>query len=319
MFLRNASFLLPVTLACVTVLPGCANQLPQRSEHEERVDRKLVEHTLQIDAREKEALELPQRRVKILDQHRYEVTQFEVTRHYDRYTPYQLWRELYEVPLGGVTLVMGISANILNVPLLGNLPNSATHGLVQYGIDGLNPFMNVESNGRSEQNLASIDEKQVDQRTEYTSLPWAERPVSVKAGKGTYDFLTDKNGGFRLNLLDEPFAEHDISRIGRLEIHVEDPQDHTWASKSLLVSRNLRSKLLEAHELIYDDLEEDDVPRWVHRVKRLVELGLDEEANTLEQNLIELTHNDPELQQEFIQALAKAMPKIEAFEKRSAL
>lgn len=31
------------------LLSGCANQLPQRSEHEERVERKLLEHTLQVD------------------------------------------------------------------------------------------------------------------------------------------------------------------------------------------------------------------------------------------------------------------------------
>ena len=43
---------------------------------------------------------------------------------------------------------------------------------------------------------------------------------------------------------------------------------------SLLVSSNLRGKLLEAHELIFDDLEGDDVGQWVHRVKRLSELGL---------------------------------------------
>ncbi|MBA1247082.1 hypothetical protein [Pseudomonas luteola] len=303
---RSPSFLLSVTLASVTVLSGCANHLPQRSEHEERVDRKLIEHSLQINAGEKEVLELPQRRIKVLDQHRYEVTDFEVTRHYDRYTPYQPWRELYEVPLGAVTLVAGIGANILNVPLLGSLPESATHGLVVYGLDGLNPFMNVVSNGRSEQNLASIDEKQLDKRVEYTSLPWAERPVEVKAGKARHELLTDQNGFLRLNLLEDPFAGHDISGIGKLDITVIDPEDQTKAERTLTVSRSLRSKLLEAHELIYDDLEEDDVTRWVHRVKRLSELGLEEESSELEQNLIELTHNDPELQNEFVTALAKA-------------
>jgi hypothetical protein len=51
--------------------------------------------------------------------------------------------------------------------------------------------------------------------------------------------------------------------------------------------------LLEAHGLIYDDLEDDEVSQWVHRVKRLSELGLEEEASELEQSLIELTRNDP--------------------------
>ncbi len=36
---------------------------------------------------EPKVLELPQRLVKIHEQKTFEVTEFEVTRHYDRYTP----------------------------------------------------------------------------------------------------------------------------------------------------------------------------------------------------------------------------------------
>ena len=70
--------------------------------------------------------------------------------------------------------------------------------------------------------------------------------------------------------------------------------------------------MLEAHNLIYDDLEGDDVNQWVHRVKRLSELGLEEEASELEQSLIELTRNDPELQLEFIQSLQKDAGRLAA-------
>ncbi|OYW86990.1 MAG: hypothetical protein B7Z23_14350, partial [Pseudomonadales bacterium 32-61-5] len=47
----------------------------------------------------------------------------------------------------------------------------------------------------------------------------------------------------------------------------------------------------------------DDVDQWVHRVKRLSELGLEEEASELEQSLVELTRNDPDLQQQFLRSL----------------
>lgn len=109
----------------------------------------------------------------------------------------------------------------------------------------------------------------------------------------------------RLNLLDSPFAEQDVARISQLELRVEDPQDGAHAELTLPVSRALRSRLREAHDLIYDDLEDSDVQRWVYRVKRLSELGLEEEASELEQSLLELTHNDPELQQELIDGLLK--------------
>ena len=50
-----------------------------------------------------------------------EVTEFEVTRRYDRYTPYQAWREIYEIPLGAVALVAGVGANIVNVVTFGSV------------------------------------------------------------------------------------------------------------------------------------------------------------------------------------------------------
>ncbi|KIU44495.1 MULTISPECIES: lipoprotein [Pseudomonas] len=299
-------------LCGAVLLSGCANQMSQRSEHEERIERKLLEHSLQIDVGEPKVLELPQRRVRVHEQKNFEVTEFEVTRRYDRYTPYQPWREIYEIPLGAVAVVAGIGANVVNVFALGNLPDSVTHDWLSYGVAGLNPFMNVQSNGRAQQNLASISEVQKDKRQEYTSLPWGERPVEVKAGKLTHELTTDRNGVLRLNLLDSPFTEQNLTQVGTLHLAVADEENNVRADASLLLSPTLRGKLVEAHELIYDDLEDDEVSEWVHRVKRLSELGLEEEASELEQSLIELTRNDPELQQEFLKALTRDAGRLVA-------
>src|SRR5471030_178944 len=211
-----------------------------------------------------------------------------------------------------VAILAGVGANVVNVFAFGTLPDSVTKDWLSYGFAGINPFMNVQSHGRAQQNLAGIDEVQRDKRTEYSSLPWSERPVQVKAGKDTFELTTDKNGVLRLNLLDSPFAEHDIDHLTRLLITVEDAQDDVHTDSTLAISNSLRGKLLEAHALIYDDLEDDEVSQWVHRVKRLSELGLEEEASELEQSLIELTRNDPELQQEFVQALTKDAGRLVA-------
>lgn len=314
MHTSNNLHLIGAALCGALFLSGCANQLPQRSEHEERVERKLLDHQLQIDAGEPKVLELPQRRVRVHDQKSYEVTALEVTRRYDRYTPYQPWREIYEVPMGAVAVVAGVGANILNVVLLGSLPETATRDWISYGMAGLNPFMNVESNGRAEQNLASIDELQRDRRMEYTNLPWSERPVQVKAGDQQFELLTDSSGVLRLNLLDSPFTEQDITRLNTLQLSVEDRlgDDVARADTTLMVSHTLRGKLREAHDLIFDDLEGGDVAQWVHRVKRLSDLGLEEEASELEQSLIELTRNDPELQDAFLKALLKDAGRLAA-------
>ena len=308
----NRSTLTGAAICGALLLSGCANHMSQRSEHEDRIERKLLAHTLHIDVGSPAAMELPQRRVRINEQKTFEVTEFDVTRRYDRYTPYQPWREIYEVPLGAVAVVAGVGANVLNIFMFGQLPDSVTRDWLSYGVDGLNPAMNVQSNGRAQQNLAGIEDVQRESRLEYSSLPWAERPVVVTAGTQHHELTTDRNGVLRLNLLDSPFAEQDLNHVGKLTITVEDAQDETHSDSTLSVSSNLRGKLLEAHNLIYDDLEGDDVSQWVHRVKRLSELGLEEEASELEQSLIELTRNDPELQREFLQSLTKNAGRLVA-------
>ena len=302
--------ILPVLGALL--LGACANQLPQRSEHEARAERKLLDHSLQIDAAAEKPMEVPQRRISIYEQQTFEVTDFEVTRVYDRYTPYQPWREVYEVPAGAVAVVAGIGANVVNVVALGNVPQSATRGWIEYGMAGLNPAMNVQSNGRAEQNLASLKEVQTGQHKEQVSLPWTEKLVQVRVGRQTLEMQTDRKGFLYLNLLDGPLAEQDLSGIDKLVLIVEDPSDGTRQETTLSISPALRAKLREAHALIFSNLEDDDVTQWVYRVNRLSELGLEDEASELEQSLIELTRNDPELQDEFLQALQKKAGRLAA-------
>ncbi|MFC3608998.1 hypothetical protein [Stutzerimonas tarimensis] len=284
-------------------IAGCANSLPQRSEHETLAERKLIDYSLHFDIGEQRVLEMPQRRIRIRDQKVFEVTDVEVTRRYDRFTPYQPWRELYEAPLGSLAIVAGVGANLANVVALGQLPESATRGWINYGFAGVNPFLNVESNRRSQQRLAHRHEHRSEPRLEYLSQPWSERLVMVEAGEDRYPLSTDRNGVLRLNLLDAPFSDHDFNHTRTIRLEISDPRGQAHAEATLNVSRDLRQRLSEAHDLILDDLEGDDVRRWVYRVKRLEELSLEEEASGLEQSLIELTRNDPELQQEFVHQL----------------
>lgn len=301
---RSFSMLGGAALCGACLLAGCANQMSQRTEHEARTVRKPIEHHLSIDAGDP-VMDQPQRRVRVTEQATFEVTDFEVSRRYDRYTPYQPWRELYEVPLGAVAVVAGVAANAVNLVALGQLPENITHGWLNYGFAGLNPFMNAQSNGRAEQNLAGLDEVQKDQRREVIIDPWAEKPVEVTAGSEVYALATDRKGYLRLNLLDAPFADQDLQRVNRLVLGVKDEDGTSRADASLQVPLALRTKVAEAHKLIYEDLEDDEVGQWVYRVKRLAQLGLEDEANELQQSLVELTRNDPELQRDFIKALAK--------------
>lgn len=287
-------------------LSGCANQLGQRNEHEERVERKLLAHRLLIETGAPRQLEQPQRLVRVEEQKTFEVTPFEVTRRYQRYTPYQAWRELYEIPLGALAVVAGVGANLVDLLSFGSVPDNATRGWLDYGFAGLNPFMNAESNGRAQQNLAAVDEQRGATREETTSQPWAERPVQLEVGKQHFELNTNRAGMLHLNLLDSPLAELDPMQLDRLRLRVEDPQDRSRAEATLEVERDLRGRLQEARTLVYEDLEDGDVERWVQRITRLSALGMTEQADELEQSLLELTRSDAELREELLQSLRAA-------------
>jgi hypothetical protein len=298
-----------ISLLCLSfLLASCANHLPPRNEHEDRIERVLLSHSLHIDTGTA-ALELPRRRIRVVEQQTFEETQFAVTRTYERYTPYQAWREIYEIPLGAVAVVAGIGANIVNIAALGRLPERVTHGWINYGIDGLNPAMNVESNGRAQQNLARVTDVQTDKRIESNNLPWAERSIAVVAGEQEYALLTNRLGYADLNLLDEPFSDADLSQVQQLLITAED-ENHTIKDQAeLTLSRTLRQKLAAAQPLIFAELEDSDISDWVFRINKLSALGFEEEANNLEQSLLFLTRNDPDLQKEFIALLLKRSPR----------
>lgn len=295
-------------LGMIALLVGCANHLPPRNEHEDRIERVLLKHELLIDAGAV-ALELPRRRVRVIEQQTFEVTQFSVTRTYDRYTPYQGWRELYEIPLGAVALAAGIGANLVNVVTFGRLPERVASGWIAYGIDGLNPAMNVTSNGRAQQNLAQVSDVQTKKDIESNQSPWAQRNVSVRAGAQEYELLSNALGYVDINLLDEPFSDADLSNVQQLNISVDDAEHAIQAQAALLLSKTLRQKLLVAQPLIFDELEDADISDWVARIRKLSALGFEEEANNLEQSLLFLTRDDPDLQKELIALLLKSAPR----------
>ena len=144
-----------------------------------------------------------------------------------------------------------------------------------------------------------------DEHRQYQTLPWADRTLTIQLGELAVTRQTDSDGQLRLNLLDEDIVPVDFDQLRVIELDAQaTPEVH--AEATLLIDRDLRSVLHEASELIYDNLEEDEVSQWVDRIERLRQLELKEEASQLENMLILLTTGDPQLQGDFVQALDNA-------------
>ena len=294
---------LSIAAACL-LLTACANHEPQYQELESRIEKTPLETQLQIDPGDP-MLDLPQRRIRFMEQKEVKVTQVETTHYYDRYTPYQAWREFYEIPLGALNLLVGIGANVLDFLSFGNLPERMTQGWIETGLAGLNPFMNITSTERSIDQLVETQEQRQKNHLEASNIPWANKSVVVSLGAHQYPMTTDRNGILRLNLLEAPFNAHSFQELDKIHISAQDPEQPLFAETDLLISPNLCAHLQEARDLILNDLESEDLNHWVFRINRLNALSLEEEAQDLEKNLLELTQNDPELHQELLHALNK--------------
>lgn len=159
----------------------------------------------------------------------------------------------------------------------------------------------------TEQQLHQVTEfdaadRPVNSHESYQAVPWDTQPVTLIAEGKRFPLLTDHDGMLRLNLLDEQFIELDFESLRVVQLMARVTPT-VVAEQNLLVSRELRAVLQEAVTLVHDSLEESDVEQWVYRVRRLNELGLNEESTQLENMLILLTVGDPELQAEFTHAL----------------
>lgn len=145
-------------------------------------------------------------------------------------------------------------------------------------------------------------DKVVNSLESYQSLPWGNQPVSLIADGKRFFLETDHDGLLRLNLLSEQFIELDFESLRVIQL-VARAGPSLATEQNLLISRELRSVLREAVNLVHDNLEESDVEQWVYRINRLDALDLEEESNQLENMLMMLTIGDPELQAEFLHAL----------------
>lgn len=206
------------------MLNACGSSMPHGEISPARVERTLLNHSIQIDAGEVAVLALPQRTLRVQQQVHYDVIERDAR--------------------GGV----------------------------------------------------------VDRREEHQTLPWANKPVDIIVGSFRTSLDTDADGLLRLNLLNDGFLNLDYDNLRVIQL-VANAGPKVSSEVNLLIDRQLRSKLHEAVDLIYGNLEEDDVEQWAYRVHRLSQMGLAVESNQLENMLILLTTGDPHLQGEFVHAL----------------
>jgi len=179
--------------------------------------------------------------VQVQDSESFDITTYESKTDYDVSTPYQGVRELYEFPAGLLLLPVAIVVNVLDFVTLGLIPNSATDNLLDWSFTGMNPFLNFESEKRSERTLTKTDKKKIDEKEEFLKKPLAGHVMQVSSNGARIDVTLDEIGKAEFSLIRLSALTSNIEKI-TLDVNV-DSKD---TQKDIDVSRQLRSQLEQA-------------------------------------------------------------------------
>lgn len=220
-------------------------------------------------------------RFKVTGNREAEVKVYEVHNTIARFTPYQFWRELYEVPVGIFFVPVSIFSHVLNVVTLGIFPYSWCWEMDCYGLASLNPFMNTESDTRYEDEPVRSLRDLVDTRMEIGDYILHQSDVMFKIGNKTRHKLTDDAGIVTFDLLDLKsmgLALDDREREFKVYVKSSPLPSYTW-----IIPRSVKKRFRRARDLVRA-YEQKQTPENLYRtVMQLEELKLSNMSYLLEQ------------------------------------
>ena len=237
-------------------------------------------------------------RFKLTGNRESELKVYEVHNTVSRFTPYQGWRELYEIPMGLGLFPVGICSHLLNVFSFGIFPYRWCWAMDCYGLTALNPFLNNESGTRFEDEPLRSRRDLVDTRQESTSYIMHQTDVMFKIGDKTKHKLTDNTGVVTFDLIDLKgmglsLDGHD--REFKVFVGSAATPAYTW-----VLPRSVQSRLLQARELIQSYLKKPSPQALYNTVIKLEELKFSKLSYMLEQS--ELKKHDQKFAKEFYAA-----------------
>ncbi len=284
------------TATAVLTLFGCANHL-------EDITKEIPENTREVVSRQyvlTTAENTPNSsifKVTLEQIENIRVTTYQVRKISALNTPYEGWRESYEFLAGLGLFPVAVFSNVFSVFTFGIFPFSWSNELTKYAFDGLNPFMNFESQSRIQEIPISVERTQIDSYTESNRTPLKNEMLVIRAGDDVWRVKTNQRGEADIVLLsaDPETSQRIDSRY--LDIYLEkDNQKY----KTVPVSRRFLSRLTQAHETILRYRAAPNARGLAECVKKLESLSFEDIALQLEERELK-AHPDfrREFEQEF--------------------
>lgn len=232
--------------AMICVCAGCANVVRPYDDTEDRVDRTElgIKRTVLFTPDPPNSVDFTATAATVNKQ---QVKKYQVFIHGEIVTPYEGWREIYEIPAGLVLIPVSLCSHIISVFSFGVYPFSFSNEITDLAYSGVNPTLNWESESRTEKRPLTSTEKLVDEQEEDKVTPIQDATILVETGDFSRKFTADKFGNVKLSLVALE-RENSLFRGDRVFLFTVD--DDTKVTRQLLISRDFANQLLRARATV---------------------------------------------------------------------
>lgn len=284
-----------LVLFCALLLAGCANTIRTYDDTEDRIERATIgtKYAVLLNPEMPNSFEFTATAATV---HKQTVKKYQTFTHGEVVTPYQGWREFYEVPCGLVLVPVSLCSHLISVFTFGVYPFSFSNDVTCVAYSGLNPCLNWESESRTEKRPLTSEDKLIDETEEDKVTPIPEAVLTVATSDISRDFKTDEFGTVKLTLVGLDRGES-IFR-GDREFHFTVSGDAETTHR-LLISREFANKLLRARAAIMRYEAAPTGRKLAETVKTLEELKFTGLAFQLEKRELARHQNDTAFMDEF--------------------
>lgn len=281
---------------------GCANHLRNIDVVTQETDRKVLSTKYELKFTP-ETVRDASYHVEIQKLESAEIKKFEVRTAKRIATPFQWWREFYEVPAGIGLLPVSLGSHLMFIFTFGVLPYDVPKSINELSFAGMNPILNWEDEKRTEETIVSLDRKMLSHAAENVKIPFAKQNIAVRSGNQSKVFKTDDFGGFELNFL--ALQEKDTFFPTARKVSFSLAEGEKSELKRMILTRDYLSKLLWARTKINAYKMNPSGKSLFDTVIYLEKNGFELLAYTLEESELARTAKDKKFQADFKSAASQ--------------
>lgn len=293
--MRKSLLFFAVALVISGFFCGCNNVVRPYDEIVDRIDRTVIgtKHAVVFSPKEPDSFEFTATAANVTKQ---KIKKYQVFVRGEIVTPYEGWRECYEIPSGLLLVPVSLCSHIISVFTFGVYPFSFSNYVTDLAYSGLNPCLNWESEDRIEKIPAESKDKLVDEAEEDQVSPIPNAVIEVSTGGAVRKFPTDKFGAANIVLvgLDRRSSLFGGDRLFRFAIEGDSAPVREW-----LISRQYANRLLRARAAILRYESAPSGKALVRAVKALEELKFTGLAYQLERGELKKHGKDAAFIREF--------------------